>query len=171
MCIGVEHKVGHAVQQILVGHVLQHLPVFVPGEDKRGERFCRYTGFAVHSCGRGRGTYGFVVAVVQEVGERLPEFAHRHVGKFVIFHWVGRRNVATRGFIGAGQPVCVGQTAHFAEEVVHEKTVQCLAPVHQETCGGFWAVNHKAEEGRHPLFQGIAGNAAEVLWHVLCPGL
>ena len=45
--IGVEHVVGHACGHVEVGHLLEHLPVLIPGQGETGETLRSHSGLAV----------------------------------------------------------------------------------------------------------------------------
>ena len=170
--IRVEHIVGDSLGHIQVGHFLEHLPVFVPGEVEGGETFRSHPALAVQVGGRRRGFDRLEVQVAHiTLRERMPEFGHGDVGILVVFHVVHGDDVAAGGLVLHVQAFFVGEAHHFAEEVLIVQGRLHFPPVPEELRGGFRTAQHITGKGRKPRAEGVAGTGGEFGLHFAGPVL
>ena len=172
MRIGMVYEVRDALSQVGIGDLLEHTPLFVPRMGERGKGFGRNPRLAVETGSRGGRFYGLEIQRPDEaVGERLPEFAHRDIGIFVIFEDVGRENVAGGRFIRNSQALLPGERSHRPVEILGKKFRNRRTPVAQEPRRGLLVVDHEAHDGRKPAAQRIVVTPGELGFHIVRPGL
>ena len=170
--IGMEYIVGYTFNGIEVRNLLQHLPMFIPGESKRGERLRRHTRLTINT--RSRSCW-FDRLKLQSTdirrGEWLPILTHRYVGIFVILHTIGGEYIASRGLISNQQTLLVTQISHSLVEFIHKQTTYVVSPIEQEAGRGIHIIHHISPQGRYPAAKLITRKLLELLLHFRSPRL